>query len=117
MVPVQGQVTYQKKPLEFGTVMFQPTSGQPARGEIQPDGTFRLTTYRNGDGVVPGPHRVRITCFESQRPGVNMPKDQEIPMLGASLIPQKYGDYNTSELEVDVGPDLTEPVVFELTDD
>ena len=32
-----------------------------ARGEIQSDGTFVLTTYKEGDGVVAGQHRVSIS--------------------------------------------------------
>ena len=35
-VPVQGKVTYQGQPVPKGTVTFQPASGQPAVGEIQP---------------------------------------------------------------------------------
>src|SRR5436190_15065410 len=39
MTPVTGKVIYNGRPLEFGVVMFQPPSGQPAQGKIQPDGT------------------------------------------------------------------------------
>ena len=58
MTPVTGKVIYNGRPLEFGVVMFQPPSGQPAQGEIQPDGTFILSTYRLNDGVVLGKHKV-----------------------------------------------------------
>ena len=68
MTPVTGKVMYNGNPLEFGVVMFQPSSGQPARGDIQPDGTFTLSTYRLNDGVVLGKHKVRIACYESMRP-------------------------------------------------
>jgi hypothetical protein len=34
MVPVTGTVHYNGRPLEFGSVTFQPRSGQPARGVI-----------------------------------------------------------------------------------
>jgi hypothetical protein len=116
-VPVHGQVTYHGRQLEFGTVILKSASGRLARGDIQPDGTFHISRYGKGDGTEPGRYQVRIICFEAQCPGANMPTDQEIPDLGASLIPPKYDDYITSELEIDVGPELTEPVVFELTDD
>ena len=36
------------------------TAGQ-ARGQLQSDGTFVLTTNKEGDGVVAGHHRVSIT--------------------------------------------------------
>src|SRR6476620_3166559 len=69
MVPVTGKVIYNGKPLEFGVVMFQPPSGQPAQGKIQPDGTFTLSTYRLNDGAVVGKHKIRVACYESMRPG------------------------------------------------
>src|SRR5438045_7936151 len=79
MVPVTGKVIYNGRPLEFGVVMFQPPSGQPAQGKIQPDGTFNLSTYRLNDGVVLGKHKVRIACYESMRPGtVNGPGERTL---------------------------------------
>jgi hypothetical protein len=115
LMPVHGRVTYQGRPLEFGAVKFQHSSGRLVSADIQPDGTFRLFTLRKGEGVEPGRYTVRITCFESQRPGANVPTDQEIPDRGPSLIPLKYDDYLTSGLEIDVGPDMSNPVVFDLT--
>src|SRR5262249_7863155 len=44
-VPVQGKVTYKGQPVPRGTITFQPDAGQPATGEIQPDGSYRLGTY------------------------------------------------------------------------
>ena len=52
MVPVHGQVFFRGDPLEYGSVMFQPTQdGELARAQIQADGTFVLTTKKAGDGV------------------------------------------------------------------
>ena len=115
VAPVEGKIVYQGKPLEFGGVMFQAPSGPPARGRIGSDGTFRLSTYGDGDGAVIGKHRVRITCFETQRPGAPPPSKDEEPGLGESLIPRKYAGFHTSGLEVEVKPD-NEPFVFELSD-
>ena len=78
-VPVSGKVSYNGTPLEFGSVMFQPPSGQPALGEIQSDGTFSLSTYRPGDGAVVGRHKVRIACYESQRRGAACPRARRPP--------------------------------------
>lgn len=51
------------KPLSGGRVMFQPIAsgddkvvGRPAIGSIQPDGSFKLTTYKDGDGALVGSH-------------------------------------------------------------
>ncbi|NOY40457.1 MAG: hypothetical protein GXP26_01285 [Planctomycetes bacterium] len=120
MIPVHGQVFYQDQPLTSGSVMLQPVQGQPARGEIQPDGTFVLSTYAAEDGVVLGKQKVRITCYESQQPASQrQPSSQRVePMgLGASLIPKKYTSYATSGLVVDIKPGRTEPLLFHLTDE
>ena len=116
-VPVSGTVNYQGQPLESGTVMFQPDQGPLARGAIQPDGSFRLTTRVKGDGCVIGPARVRITCFG--RPGsgdqATDSTQDEVP-AGASFIPKRYTSFGTSGLRVEVRAD-SEPFVFDLTDE
>jgi hypothetical protein len=112
MVPVTGKVIYNGHPLEFGVVMFQPPSGQPAQGKIQPDGTFKLSTYRLNDGVVVGKHKVRVACYESMRPGtVKGPGEQS---LGKPLVPEKYTLFDASGLTADVDENHKE-FTFELS--
>ena len=112
IVPVRGTVTYQGKPLRTGSVIFQPAMGQPASGIIQSDGTFVLSTRKEGDGATVGPHKVKITCYES-RPQV--PGGE--PMLGKLLIPDRYIYFDRSGLtaEVVAGNDNNN-FTFELTD-
>jgi hypothetical protein len=110
--PVEGKVLFEGKPLTFGGVLFQPDDGPMARGSIQPDGTFRLTTYRDGDGAVLGMHRVQIACYETQRPDAKAKKNAE-GGLGKPLIPQKYLRIDTSGLQAEV-KQRNEPCVFEL---
>jgi hypothetical protein len=112
--PVEGQVLYEGKPLEFGTVMFQPPSGQPSQARIRPDGTFTMETFGHGAGAIVGRCRVRITCYESDAPSADGAMSEE-PVTGRMLIPSRYGEYATSGLEVDVLPGKNEPTVFELT--
>lgn len=113
MVPVKGKVTLNGRPLEFGAVFFQPSSGQAAVGDIQPDGTFALSTYKQYDGAVVGKHKVRIACYESQRPGtVKGPGEQS---LGKLLIPQKYTLFEQSGFTADVTVDRTEPFTFDMS--
>lgn len=112
VAPVEGKVLYQGKPLEFGSVIFQPKAGPPARGTIRPDGTFRLTTYREGDGAILGSHQVRVVCNENMRPGFAPDPNQETP-TGKPLIPAKYSAYD-SPLKAEV-KQKNEPFVFELT--
>ena len=103
---------YRGKPLEFGSVLFQPDAGPPARGVIKLDGTFQLSTHGLDDGAVIGRHRVRIACFESQQ--ANAPARAESG-LGRSMIPSKYCNLTSSGLHVEVKV-KNEPFVFELSD-
>jgi hypothetical protein len=112
MVPVTGKVNYNGRPLEFGVIMFQPPSGQPAQGQIQPDGTFNLSTYRLNDGAVVAKHKVRIACYESMRPGtVKGPGERT---LGKPLVPEKYTLFDQSGLTADVNETDNE-FTFELS--
>ena len=112
MVPVTGTVRLNGRPLEFGVITFQPPAGQPAQGDIQSDGTFALSTYKVNDGAVVGKHKVRIACYETQRPGtVKGPGEQS---LGKLLIPEKYTFFDQSGFTADVSADRNEPFVFEM---
>lgn len=113
VVPVTGKVLLDGAPLEYGSVTFQPLRGQPARGKIQSDGTFSLSTYAPGDGAKVGKHQVRVTCYESQEPG-QATADGPAEALGNSLIAEKYTRFATSGLEVSVLAGGNKPFVFEL---
>jgi hypothetical protein len=112
MASVTGKVMYNGRPLEFGVVMFQPSSGQPAQGEIQPDGTFNLSTYRLNDGAVLGKHKVRIACYESMRPGATKGPGERT--LGKPLVPEKYTLFDMSGLTADVS-ETNHEFTFELS--
>lgn len=67
VAPVRGKVSMAGQPLSQGKVMFAPVSGadsgvagKAAVGLIQPDGSFALTTYAEGDGAVIGEHWVTV---------------------------------------------------------
>ena len=89
LIPVKGKVTYKGKPLTKGTITFEPDGyGRMASGELQSDGTFVLTTLKEGDGVVAGDHRVSITGVDKT--------------LAKDALATKYASPNTSKLEVEV---------------
>lgn len=111
VVPVTGMVLYNGAPLPFGIVMFQPEKGQAAQGEIQPDGSFQLSTYGPNDGAVPGHHKVSVRCFSNQKAGADG-GDAGAP--GRLLIPQQYTRFGMSGLSADVVAGSTEPIVLEL---
>ena len=113
-IPVNGKVVYKGKPLEYGSVMFQPSGGGPiARGTIASDGSFTLTTEKENDGAVPGEHQIRITSFEAQKSAIQTRGE---PTLGKSAIPQKYNSFGSSGLTESVSEDMKLPLVIELSD-
>jgi len=100
---VSGKVTYQKKVLTTGNVVFSPdaskgnTSKESAFGFIGPDGSYSLAT--NGrDGAPLGWYRVSVDPL-------GMPK--ESPPLGAPAptappINAKYKKTDTSGISIEV---------------
>ena len=97
-VSAAGTATYQGKPVSKGTILFQPVDekGRPASGTID-DGKFTLTTYREGDGAVPGKHRVAVVATEERKT-----KDGDTTVK--YLIPEQYASAETSGVEVEVPP-------------
>ena len=90
-VPVTGKVLIDGKPLAAGVVRVVPGKHRPATGQIQKDGTFRLTTFVDGDGCVTGTHAVEVIDFE-----------QLSPTEKRWLVPKKYAQAATSGLTVTV---------------
>lgn len=112
LVPVEGQVTLDGRPLSAGSIMLQPVAGPAARGRIDGEGRFRMGTYRRGDGVIAGRAAVRVASFEnsaSTAPGAE-------PTLGKSLLPERYADFGTSGITVEVTRGMG-PVTVELSSD
>ena len=109
--PVKGTVSYKGKTLTAGTVMFVPDSGPAATGEIQPDGSYELSTYGTNDGAVLGSHKVTITALEDM--GGALPEQPKA--LPAPVIPAKYLSQETSGLRVEVKADGN-VIDFPLTD-
>ncbi len=115
MGPVAGKVTLDGKPLAFGKVMFQNVAGgQPATGEIQPDGSFVLSTFRPEDGAIVGNHRIRVVCYTSQDPAVVAKSGPAGDALGELLIPERYSSLGASGLSADVPPAGLEGFNIEL---
>jgi hypothetical protein len=117
LAPVTGKVTYQGKPLPFGSVVFLPESGRTSTGDIQPDGSFQMVTSGRGGGATVGKNKVRIACYTNQDPSKRGPGGAGLAggiTLGAPLIPQKYLSCETSGFEVEVRSGSNDPVVFEL---
>lgn len=111
---VTGKVTFTGKPVPEGTVTFYPQTGRSASGRIQPDGTYTLTTFDEGDGAIVGSHEVTIEAVRF--PGGPQPKSLEEEMAMAKsgkrpdpaamkpqwLVPEKYSVRGQSGLTREV---------------
>ena len=83
LIPVKGKVIFKGQPLTRGVIKFEPDGyGRRASGQIQSDGTFVLTTDKEGDGVVAGHHQISITGTGSSS--------------AKELVPRKYTQRTTS---------------------
>jgi hypothetical protein len=96
---VEGKVVFADgQPLTEGTVEFETIENLRtrinARGEIQPDGTFRLTTYIDYDGGVAGEHRALV-----------MPPLPEAGPAPPLPIKPHYRSFETSGLAFTVKPE------------
>ena len=98
--PVRGRVKFKDGSdatvLAGYGVTFEPTEGKSsAVGEIQPDGSFKLSTFGADDGALPGKYRVVVTTPASPDPDKPPQK---------SKLPAKYADFSTSGLTVEIKP-------------
>jgi hypothetical protein len=107
LAPVEGVVRVGGQPLTHGKVVFQPTAGRGAQGQIQSDGTFTLGTYGDADGALIGEHKVAIVAFEPGGPGQPVPGQP--PKTAKPLVPEKYLAVGTSDLTYDVKPGENSP--------
>ena len=88
---------------EIGTVYFVPIEvapglpRRPAHANFSKDGEFSVTSFDEGDGLIPGTYRVRIECWKEK------PKDDGTP--GVSWV--KSG-FQVPDLVVASGSDTIE---------
>ena len=115
-VPVTGTVTYQGKPLESGTIIFESPGSRPATGKIVDGKITDVTTYEPGDGAPVGKHQVAIQAVTEAGSAVAADPSQGTGtgyMQSTSLIPTAYGDPATSGLTAETKPGMNE-LSFEL---
>lgn len=94
ITPVKGKVTLKGQPVTSGSITFESDrTTHEARGDINSDGTFTLTTSKQDDGAEIGTHRVQLSRGSK---------------AGKTAVPGKYFNYATSKVEVEVAPDKTD---------
>jgi hypothetical protein len=109
LVQVTGTVTLDEKPLPRGTLTFEAPGQRPATATVVDGKITEATTFKPGDGVPVGRHKVAVSATEEAatavvadpgaggRPGANY-------MGGKSLVPARYNNPETSGLTAEVGP-------------
>ncbi len=89
---VRGTVTYSGKPLERGTILFNPVDQKlpSSRTEIKEDGSYELV-------AAPGDYQVIVTSYSSAPPTVA--PDHPDYVRPKSAIPIKYNSLQTTPLK------------------
>lgn len=108
--PVKGKVVFENnEPCQIGTIEFRSLDHMvTARGTIEKDGSFTLTTWEPGDGAVAGSHQIIVQqliitedlSFKSHNHG--------------KRVPPRYGDYATSGIKVTVKDQPSNDLVITL---
>jgi len=111
-IPVSGVVKLKGQPVKNASVGFLPVNrGRPAVGSTDAGGNFRLTTFKTGDGAIPGDYKVTITAYE-QNPGEvgeGGVIDEKIAAKPRKWrVPEKYSNSSTSGLKASVSPSSKE---------
>lgn len=87
--PVSGTVTVDGQPVAGGTITFYPEAGRSAMGKIEADGSYKLTTFRDDDGALPGRHAVTIKATTVSGPAA--PESFEAELAQANSADKRSG--------------------------
>lgn len=97
--PVTGKINHQGKPLPFGAVMFVPLDGPANSAAIEPDGSYKVQ-------LVPGTHRIAVVAMPPRQGRPDPSQEGGLDTTGfpepKSLIPEKYNQYDTSGVQIEV---------------
>jgi hypothetical protein len=104
--PVKGKVTIDGQPLSSGYVTFVVSRGRASSAEIQPDGSFEMSTYEKGDGAQVGTHPVVVTP---------VPPDEYQAGPKPIPVPERYSRSGTSGFTAEVKPGEDTFIELKLT--
>ena len=98
MVQVEGKVTYKGKPVPRGTVSFYGDQKKGNSSQEVPIGTIEDGEYhvitRTKEVITPGWYHVTVNAAKQI--------DPKNPYFTDWLVPEKYSNYKTSKLEIEV---------------
>jgi hypothetical protein len=130
VVPVNGTVTYQGKPVAEADITFYPKEQNipSSFGRTDDKGAYSLTTYSSNDGSPAGWKLISITKVKApvttesvasiDSPEYVPPPPNGFPSVAPPKpeIPAKYASQETSGLTANIQADGTNTVDFELKD-
>jgi hypothetical protein len=112
--PAQGKVFYEGKPAVNALVILHPANNDAKLelvrplGHVEADGSFKLTTFDNGDGAPAGDYVVTVDWRERTAPIEGAPP-------GRSLLPQRYANPQLSQLRIQIKEGTNELEPLKLT--
>lgn len=115
LVPFDGEVRLNGKPIVGASVVFHPLD--PSRTFVAPAGTtdqegkFRLTSVKDFDGAPAGEYKVSVTWFRSLG---NPSKVQEGDETVRNFLPSYLANPDTSRLVASVGREISQSKTFDL---
>ena len=113
LYPFSGIVNVNGKPATGAMLTLHP-SGDSKLGIVTPhgiadeNGLFMLTTYSTADGAPAGKYKVTVSWSDITNPGGSDPEH------GPEKLPRRYQDKDTSGLEVNIEPNMSDVTVLEL---
>ena len=118
-ISLHGKVHFSDgAPLDTGIVCFQSDKGTVSRAPLQADGTFKVTTVKKNDGIVPGTYKVFIAgAMRGEAiPGAKASADGGIPEGNVfPLIDPKLMHPDTSGLTCEVKSGMKLPYLIQVS--
>jgi len=115
-----GKVLLDGKPVGGATVTFQPTeevNGKPGWAVTDENGYFKGQTFDPGDGLTEGTHRVALKkaqLVDRATGKVVTEVSSDAPLKEQHFVPEKYNDFSTSRIEVQIKAEKNILPPFEL---
>jgi len=114
LVKVSGVANFQGKPLPDATLTFYPGTGPVGVARTNSNGEFQVRT--NGTlGVVVDTHKVTVAVAAEAAEAPPM-DGNEMAVANKSVLPSKYADKETTDLQISIPEAGNEKLVLDLTE-
>jgi hypothetical protein len=109
-IPVYGRITFDGGPCPAeGTIAFSPISVEegvprrPGTAEFKQDGKFQATSFRPGDGLLPGTYRALISCWTGEPSNKDPSSYERLNCVPRDYIPEEIVvDRSAEEIEITI---------------